>query len=146
VRLRPDTGSEAADAILLAAHSIRISADRALREHGLSLAGYKALRVLDGEDLSMRRLSDALHVSPRTITDLVDGLEGRGLVCRTPHPQDRRVTVIRLTDTGREHLARARDVAAQAREGVLSGLTPEDHDVLVRLLAQVGAPVPAPAA
>ena len=98
--MRPETGSDAVDAILYAAHRIRTAADAALRDHGLSLSGLKLLKALAGGDRSMREVSQVLHVSPRTVTDLIDGLEARGLVVRGPHPSDRRVTLLHLTEAG----------------------------------------------
>ena len=98
--MRPETGSDAVDAILYAAHRIRTAADAALRDHGLSLSGLKLLKALASGDRSMREVSQVLHVSPRTVTDLIDGLEARGLVARGPHPSDRRVTLLHLTEAG----------------------------------------------
>jgi DNA-binding MarR family transcriptional regulator len=46
----------------------------------------------------MGDLADALGVTPRNITALVDGLELEGIVRRLPHPTDRRATLIELTD------------------------------------------------
>jgi len=47
----------------------------------------------------MSDLADALGVTPRNITALVDGLEEEGMVRRVAHPTDRRATLIELTDT-----------------------------------------------
>lgn len=136
--LSPDTGYETIDAILLAARTIRTSADNALRERGLSLSGYKLLRALADRDRSMRELSEALHVSPRTMTDLVDGLELRGLVLRGSHPHDRRVCLIGLKEAGRTALADARDVVTRVHEAELCGLTTKEQATLLRLLAKAG--------
>ena len=48
-----------------------------------------------------RALADALHVTPRTITTLIDGLEATGFVTREPHPTDRRATLVTFTPRGR---------------------------------------------
>jgi len=48
----------------------------------------------------MRTLADELGLSPRNMTALVDSLEAEGLVRRTPHPTDRRATMVELTDDG----------------------------------------------
>jgi len=45
----------------------------------------------------MSDLADALGVTPRNITALVDGLEEEGMVRRVAHPTDRRATLIELT-------------------------------------------------
>ncbi len=47
-----------------------------------------------------RRSSQALGVSPRNVTGLVDALEADGFVVHTPHPTDRRATLVKLTDRG----------------------------------------------
>src|SRR5262245_26224940 len=48
----------------------------------------------------MRGLSDALGVTPRNVTTLVDALEGEGLVRRLAVPTDRRATLVELTPRG----------------------------------------------
>ncbi|HEY4454933.1 MAG TPA: MarR family transcriptional regulator, partial [Pseudonocardiaceae bacterium] len=46
-------------------------------------------------------LSEALKVSSRNITGLVDGLVETGFVTREPHPTDRRATLVTLTEHGK---------------------------------------------
>ena len=46
-------------------------------------------------------LAADLHVTPRTITALVDGLVDTGFVTREPHPSDRRATLVTFTERGR---------------------------------------------
>jgi DNA-binding MarR family transcriptional regulator len=74
-----------------------------LRRSGLSFARMKLLGVLDmlGPQM-MSNVSDELGVTRRNVTALVDALEAEGLVRRTPHPTDRRATVIELTPAGKE--------------------------------------------
>jgi DNA-binding MarR family transcriptional regulator len=45
-------------------------------------------------------LAADLHVTPRTITALVDGLVETGFVTREPHPSDRRATLVTFTERG----------------------------------------------
>ena len=45
-------------------------------------------------------LAADLHVTPRAITALVDGLVATGFVIREPHPSDRRATLVTLTQQG----------------------------------------------
>jgi DNA-binding MarR family transcriptional regulator len=136
----PRTGHDVVDAILYAAHRIRNAADNSLRECGLSLSGYKLMRALENSDRSMREISDALHVSPRTVTDIIDGLEARGLVARCPHPADRRVTLLRLTADGKRQLATASAKAEKSHHDAVSALSQHDQKALRVLLDQV-APV-----
>ena len=137
--MKPETGSETVDAILVAAHRIRTAADGRLRCEGISLSSYKVLKALAAGERSMRELSDLLHVSPRTVTDLVDGLEGRGLVVRGSHPNDRRVTLLALTGAGRERLDRARATAEASGAAAIEGLSSSERATLRDLLRRVAA-------
>lgn len=49
---------------------------------------------------NQRALADALRVTSRNITGLVDGLVEAGPVARSRHPDDRRATLVSLTDAG----------------------------------------------
>lgn len=69
-------------------------------------ASYARLRVLtalecDG-DRTMKDLAEALEITPRRITVLVDALEARGLVERYAHPTDGRSTIVVITPAGLE--------------------------------------------
>jgi DNA-binding MarR family transcriptional regulator len=135
--VRPETGSDAVDAILYAAHRIRTAAGTALREHGLSLSSLKLLKALGDGDRSMREISQVLHVSPRTITDMIDGLETRGLVARGPHPSDRRVTLLHLTEAGARELAAASTDAERVAAAAVSALSQQEQQTLRSLLERV---------
>jgi len=144
--VRPKTGVDAVDAIIYAAHRVRTAADAALREHGLSLPGLKLLKALGDGDRSMRQISQALHVSPRTITDMIDGLEARGLVARHPHPSDRRITLLHLTDAGAGELARASTTSERVAAAAIGALDEDEQHTLRSLLERIcvaeGEPVP----
>ena len=53
-----------------------------------------------GEPVAMRDLAEHFRCDPSYITELVDGLEEQGLAVRQPHPTDRRVRTVVLTDKG----------------------------------------------
>jgi DNA-binding MarR family transcriptional regulator len=59
--------------------------------------------------VTQRDLAEALRVSPRNVTGLVDALEQTGFVRRAPHPTDRRATLVELTNQGREAAERLVD-------------------------------------
>lgn len=49
---------------------------------------------------TQRVLADALRVSARNVTGLVDGLVATGFVTREPHPTDRRAALVSFTRRG----------------------------------------------
>jgi DNA-binding MarR family transcriptional regulator len=50
---------------------------------------------------TQRTLAADMHITPRAITALVDGLVATGFVTREPHPSDRRATLVTFTERGR---------------------------------------------
>jgi DNA-binding MarR family transcriptional regulator len=99
-----------------------------LRAEDLTPPLAMTLRLLD-EPRSMRYLADAHHCDASNITGIVDRLERRRLVERTPDPSDRRVTLVQRTAAGDE--VRARLVAAAVDR--LTGLEQLDDDDLAQL-------------
>jgi DNA-binding MarR family transcriptional regulator len=68
----------------------------------LTVSQNYCLRSLHGrEPQSMGALASELRVRLSTMTGIVDQLEGKGLVERTAHPEDRRSLQVRLTSKGR---------------------------------------------
>src|SRR5436190_22427914 len=55
-----------------------------------------------GEPVAMRDLADHFGCDASYITELVDGLEEQGFATRQPHPSDRRVRTVVLTEKGAE--------------------------------------------
>jgi DNA-binding MarR family transcriptional regulator len=66
---------------------------------------YIRMRLLHALECSgeqtMTQLANALGVTQRRVTALVDALEGDGFLERRPHPTDGRSTVVTLTKAGR---------------------------------------------
>ncbi|MBN1094395.1 MarR family transcriptional regulator [Blastococcus sp. TML/M2B] len=79
-------------------------------------------------------LAEALHIAPRSATEVADGLQERGLVERTRDPGDRRAVVLRPTDEGRRIRAEVARARAADTEALLSRLTPDERATLTRLL------------
>src|ERR1700730_12601423 len=72
------------------------------------------------------------------MTRLVDRIEFSGLVRRTPHQSDRRVTLVVLTDQGSDLLARVMpDIKRVVVEGFASRLTNEQAQTLRSILEQL---------
>ncbi|BCY12564.1 MarR family winged helix-turn-helix transcriptional regulator [Actinoplanes sp. L3-i22] len=87
---------------------------KSLAAQGLSVSRMTLLWALREMGPSPQRaLADALKVTPRAITGLVDGLVAGGLVTREAHPTDRRAALVTCTARGTELLA---GITAQQRE------------------------------
>jgi DNA-binding MarR family transcriptional regulator len=76
----------------------------ALRPCGLTFAAYEALQLLTFTRtgaLPMGKMGDRLMVHPASVTNVISRLEKRGLVTRSPSPDDRRVVLAEITPAGR---------------------------------------------
>ena len=68
---------------------------------GLTAAQAKVMIALQpGHAVSQRTLAHQLDYDPSNLTGLVDKLEARGAVRRSPDDRDRRVKMLVLTDSG----------------------------------------------
>jgi DNA-binding MarR family transcriptional regulator len=67
--------------------------------------------------LPLGKMGGRLQVHPTSITNIVDGLEGLGLVRRVKHEQDRRTTLACITDAGRRAAAAATETLNAAQFG-----------------------------
>ncbi|HYZ92541.1 MAG TPA: MarR family transcriptional regulator [Actinomycetota bacterium] len=102
---------------------------------GLTPPQMGVLKNLD-DSSPMGRLASELHCDASNITWMVDRLEERGLVERTPDPLDRRVKRLVLTDSGRKL---RRDIERRLRAGIpgMENLGAEERRTLGRLLERM---------
>jgi DNA-binding MarR family transcriptional regulator len=132
----------ALDRVLELAVLVNEDMTRSLAERGLTESRTHVVWLVHAHGpCTQRDLAEALRVSPRNVTGLVDALEHTGFVRRTPHPTDRRATLVELTAHGRETAARlveeqadfARLLFERMPRGTFDGLVAGLDAVLARL-------------
>jgi DNA-binding MarR family transcriptional regulator len=97
------------------------------RDYGLGFARGRVLWSLrESGPVVMRALSEALGVTPRTVTGLVDALEADGWVTRSPHPNDRRATIISLTPASEATLIKLTDGYRELARDLLGDVSDDD--------------------
>jgi DNA-binding MarR family transcriptional regulator len=126
--------AEVAELMFCWIHRARRLVDARLAEQGLSLPRAKMLGALRGGACAQNRLAGTFDLAPRTITELVDGLERQGLVERIVDPSDRRVRQVHLTEAGREAHGRAWSARTEILTELFGSL---DEDQLRQLAATV---------
>ena len=108
---------------------------KALESLDLTPALFALLNLLGRADgANQQELGRAMAVDPSTMVSLIDELEAKGLAKRQPHPNDRRARAVALTAKGRRVRERSRQMASQAEDEVLGGLSAADRQELLRLL------------
>jgi DNA-binding MarR family transcriptional regulator len=91
-----------------AARSLARRFDEALRPFGITNGQFSLLMSLNRpEPPPMGPVASLLAMDRTTLTAALKPLERRGLVNVIPDPSDRRSRILRLTDKGRNLLARA---------------------------------------
>jgi DNA-binding MarR family transcriptional regulator len=112
---------------------------RGLEAYGLTQARAHIIWELGtAQRLTQRELAEALKVTPRNITALVDALEKTGFVRRTDHPTDRRAILVVLTEKGQGTAARLQSEMTAFSE-LLFGRVSEHHlDRFRRILRDIG--------
>jgi DNA-binding MarR family transcriptional regulator len=135
-RIGPARTMAAVTSVMRVQQILLSAVDAALRPHGLTFARYEALELLTFSRrgrLPMRVMGERLQLHPTSVTNIVDRLQADGLVRRTPHPTDRRATLVEITEAG----SALRDAATKSVTSIdfgLTGLTPEQENQLTELL------------
>ena len=129
----------AATSIMRAQQIVLARVDEALKPWALTFARYEVLVLLHftkAGALPLGKMGDRLMLHQASITNLVDRLEGQGLVRRVAHPTDRRTTLAELTDEGRSVVVDATKAVVAAQVGV-EELTDRDQRDLNRILRKL---------
>jgi MarR family transcriptional regulator, transcriptional regulator for hemolysin len=112
--------------------------DAALRPYGLSLALIGPIMLLSWKGPMLQRdLVRASAVKQPAMVALLDKLDALGLIARSPSPTDRRAATVHLTDRGYDAAALGREALLGANAKGLDGFSPDEADMLVRLLQRL---------
>jgi DNA-binding MarR family transcriptional regulator len=125
----------------------------AFAEHGLETWEFDVLSALRRAgapyQLSPGRLVTQTLVTSGTMTNRIDRLEERGLLARSPDPNDRRGVVVSLTTEGQSQVDAAMADLLERERALLEHLDPRARDELAAALRTLVAPfdsgAPAPA-
>jgi DNA-binding MarR family transcriptional regulator len=82
-----------------------------------------------------RVLAEALKVTPRAVTGLVDALVTAGLVTREPHPTDRRATLVTFTSRGETLVGQLKRDHKKLARALFAPMSQREFDTFSRSLA-----------
>jgi MarR family transcriptional regulator, lower aerobic nicotinate degradation pathway regulator len=115
----------------------------ALASIGLTTALFAVLNVVGAREGTIQQeLSSDMGTDPSAMVKLINELEQSGLAKRRRRPNDRRAWQVVITPKGRRTLERARRLAAEVEDEVLSGLTASDRRQLLTLLRRALSSAP----
>lgn len=111
-----------------------------LEEHGVSMWGYSVLLTLDQSSVrTQAALAEAIGADKTRIIPTLDELQGKGYIERRPDPDDRRVRLLAITDSGRAVKDAVQEEIQRGEERWLSTLSAADRRVFLRVLADLSA-------
>jgi DNA-binding MarR family transcriptional regulator len=117
------------------ARQVRQMSKQALAPWDITPSHARAMGVLTRHgQIRLSELSDHLHIAPRTATEVVDALQERGFVQRQADPDDRRATLVSLTDEGKRVSDAIRSTRAAEAERFFGTLSAADRAHLSRIL------------
>ena len=124
--------------LMLASILMADDMDRGLTDRGLTRTRATALwEISNRESITQRELADALRVTPRNVTTLVDALEATGFAKRVGHPTDRRARLIALTSKGQDAVVRMKSEKREFAEMLFADLARSNLEALVTALDHI---------
>ncbi|MBI6872359.1 MarR family winged helix-turn-helix transcriptional regulator [Clostridium aciditolerans] len=99
---------------------------------------YGILKCLWDEDgQTPKQIARTLSLDGSTITGILDRMENKNLVRRTPDPDDRRTLKVVITNQGRELRECIEEVIEEVNKRILEIFTSEEQEQLKKFLEQI---------
>jgi DNA-binding MarR family transcriptional regulator len=126
------------DAFWAVARQLRETSQETLAPWDITPAQLRALRVLRRHGvMRLSELSDRLKIAARSATEVTDALQARNLAARRPDPDDRRATLVELTEHGAQVMHSIREARGSESDRVFDRLTPAEQAALAAILRKL---------
>lgn len=111
-----------------------------LAEHDVTPVQYGILKCLWTENSQTpREIATSLCLDSSTITGILDRMENKGLVMRTPDPDDRRALRVILTEQGSRLQQPVEKVMEEGNDFVLGLFSKKEQEQLMNFLERIGS-------
>ena len=114
--------------------------EKALARVGLDVPSWRVLMILHGQKTaSVSEISEHAIVKLSTMTKIIQRMQADGLVSSAPSEEDRRVTIVTITEEGEQ---RGRDAWRESRrisDRIFTEFTDVETQILVSLLQKLSA-------
>ena len=108
------------------------------RKHGFSVTEWRVMATLaGGTPISIGQLAQVTVTKQPTVTRLLDRMEANGHVERLPHDSDRRITLVRITDSGVHKVEQLMDLAREHEQRLMEPFGRNRSDELKQTLRQM---------
>ena len=111
---------------------------KSVKDGGLTISQFGVLEALYHKgDLRISEIIEKMLTTGGNMTVVIDNLQKSGLIKRLSDPEDRRATLISITENGRELMDEVFPKHVEEVRGVLGGLTKEEKKILIMLLKKL---------
>lgn len=112
-----------------------------MSEYDLRAVDFSVMSLLHANpNITQKRLSNAINVSPPNLAILLDRLEARGLLLRQRNPLDKRSQTLILTPGGERLARQAEQTVSKLEAEATSALTNAERQQLLALLQKIFTP------
>jgi len=119
--------------------AVRKSIEKEIRTYGLNPTEFAVLELLYNKgEQSAQKIGEKVLIASSSITYVVDKLEKKGLILRTPCPEDRRISNVSITDAGRKMMDEIFPVHTQGVQRILEGLDTKEKEEMISQLKKLG--------
>jgi MarR family 2-MHQ and catechol resistance regulon transcriptional repressor len=107
---------------------------RTFDELGVAPSQLHLLHLIEHmQPVSLKKLAEAMRLTPGAITQIVESLVQAGYIDRKPDTQDRRVSVVTLTDAAREKMS----ALTRTKQAMLTKVVADLDDDELRIYLRV---------
>ena len=108
------------------------------RDHGREHGRGRLMGLLNDEGpMSQSRLADRLEIRPQSLSEMLTKIEGEGLILRRQSEEDKRQTIVELTEAGKTRVEQFRVMHRRHAEEFLGPLSEEEKQSLAGILKKL---------
>lgn len=116
-------------------HAIsRMYNQQAAKYGGTMSVGYVLLNISTEKGASATKIAPQMGLESRSLTRILKSMEEKGLIYRSPDPNDKRGVLVFLTDKGIEMKNRARETVLRFNEVTRESIPAKKLDVFFEVL------------
>ena len=117
------------------AKDLAAALEKRVAPHGITRVQWMLLYYADkNPGVTQKQLADIMGITEPSVVRLIDRVEADGLLERIPHPDDRRIRTIVLTDEGKKLNRKVTKVVEQFKDDAIAGIPVEDMDTFREVL------------
>lgn len=93
--------------------------------------------LMDEGEMSQREIAQRLEIRPQSLSELLVKMEADGMIIRRQDEEDKRVSVVALTEQGKTQLSVLREANRNRAEQILSPLSEDEKDILLAIMKKL---------